>query len=117
MGLLFSFEGRITRLTFWMCMIGMTVVSLLVESVLIPPRQTDEPGNAGSFPVPWLIFNLVLFWCVLAVSVKRWHDRDKSGWWVLINLIPLIGWLWALVENGFLRGTEGPNSYGPDPAA
>ena len=51
----------------------------------------------------------------LAVSVKRWHDRDKPGTWVLINLIPLVGGIWAFVEVGCLRGTFGPNNYGEDP--
>lgn len=64
-----------------------------------------------------LIVNLLLVWPALAISVKRWHDRGKSGWWVLLNLVPVVGWLWALIENGFLRGTDGPNRYGPDPLA
>jgi len=51
----------------------------------------------------------------LIVQIKRWHDRDKSGWWVLINLVPCIGGLWALIECGFLRGTTGENRFGPDP--
>ena len=60
---------------------------------------------------PWIIkpvFGLVL-------SVKRWHDRNKSGRWVLINLVPVVGWLWHLIECGFLRGTIGPNRFGQDP--
>ena len=64
-----------------------------------------------------LIVNLLLVWPALAVSVKRWHDRDRSGWWVLLNLVPVIGWLWALIDNGFLRGTAGPNRFGEDPLA
>ncbi|MDH5331954.1 MAG: DUF805 domain-containing protein, partial [Aquincola sp.] len=60
--------------------------------------------------------NVLLLWPALALSVKRWHDRDKSGWWVLVALIPFIGWLWMLIENGVRRGTVGPNRYG-DPAA
>jgi uncharacterized membrane protein YhaH (DUF805 family) len=55
------------------------------------------------------------FWSIFAVTTKRWHDRDKSGWWFLINFLPVIGGFWALIENGCLRGTEGPNSYGDDP--
>jgi len=51
----------------------------------------------------------------LAVYTKRWHDRNKSGWWSLILLIPIVGPIWMLVELGFLRGTEGTNNYGPDP--
>jgi len=38
---------------------------------------------------------------------KRWHDRGKSGWWVLVALVPLAGWLWVLIENGLLRGDPG----------
>ena len=54
---------------------------------------------------------------MLAVYAKRWHDRDKSGWWTLIGLVPFIGAIWLLVECGILEGTRGPNSYGPDPLA
>ena len=46
-----------------------------------------------------------------AVSVRRYHDRDKSGWWMLIALIPYIGAIWQLVELGILEGTEGANRY------
>ncbi|HAE49771.1 MAG TPA: DUF805 domain-containing protein, partial [Tistrella mobilis] len=51
----------------------------------------------------------------LAIGARRCHDRGRSGWFQLIMLIPLIGWIWLLVEIGFLRGTEGPNRFGPDP--
>jgi hypothetical protein len=61
------------------------------------------------------LLGLVLFWSVIAIQVKRWHDRDKSGWWILINLVPIIGSIWALIDNGFLRGTEGMNRFGEDP--
>jgi uncharacterized membrane protein YhaH (DUF805 family) len=63
------------------------------------------------------VVNLLLLWPAIAVAVKRWHDRDKPGWWVLIVLLPLIGGLWALIDNGCLRGTVGPNRFGPDPVA
>jgi len=52
-----------------------------------------------------------------ALSVKRWQDRNKSGLWIFISFIPVIGPIWMLVENGFLRGTSGNNKYGPDPLA
>ncbi|TGR16409.1 DUF805 domain-containing protein, partial [Mesorhizobium sp. M8A.F.Ca.ET.197.01.1.1] len=48
---------------------------------------------------------------------KRWHDRNKSGWWTLIGLIPIIGGIWLLIELGILEGTRGANQYGPDPLA
>jgi uncharacterized membrane protein YhaH (DUF805 family) len=51
----------------------------------------------------------------MAIYVKRWQDRDKSGWWILIGFVPIIGGIWAFVECGCLRGTMGDNRYGPDP--
>ena len=71
-------------------------------------------------PVAWiviLVFGVVATWISIAVAVKRYHDRNKSGWWVLIVFVPIIGGLWYLIECGFLRGTPGPNNYGPDPLA
>ena len=53
----------------------------------------------------------------LATATKRYHDRNKSGWWILIVFVPVIGAIWYFVECGFLRGTRGPNPYGPDPLA
>ena len=43
----------------------------------------------------------------IIVHIKRFHDRDKSGWWVLIGLVPIIGAIWLLIELGFLKGTPG----------
>jgi uncharacterized membrane protein YhaH (DUF805 family) len=59
------------------------------------------------------IFALVALIPTVIVYIKRFHDRDKSGWWVLITLIPIIGAIWILVELGFLKGTPGLNRFGP----
>ena len=83
------------------------VISLIVYVIV------NSLGESG-FVILILIF-IFNFWAHLAVNVKRWHDRDKSGWWVLIELIPLIGSIWALVELGCLKGTYGKNRFGPDP--
>lgn len=48
---------------------------------------------------------------------KRWHDRNKSGWWNLISFIPIAGPIWAFIELGFLKGTPGANLYGLPPDA
>ena len=50
----------------------------------------------------------------ILVDIKRWHDRDKSGWWMLITLVPIIGSSWLLIELGFLKGTPGPNRFAGD---
>jgi uncharacterized membrane protein YhaH (DUF805 family) len=62
-----------------------------------------------------LVVAVVATWISLAIGVKRWHDRNKTGWWMLINFVPVIGPFWYLIECGFLKGTSGPNTYGPDP--
>jgi uncharacterized membrane protein YhaH (DUF805 family) len=67
--------------------------------------------------LPLIILFLLLLWPSICLYAKRWHDRDKSGWWSLIGLIPIIGGLWMLIELGFLRGTDGPNRFGPNPIA
>ena len=62
-----------------------------------------------------LIFMLIITWPALAVQAKRWHDIDKSAWWILINFIPLIGTMWALTALGLREGNQGENKYGKDP--
>jgi uncharacterized membrane protein YhaH (DUF805 family) len=60
---------------------------------------------------------LLLAYPMIVVTIKRFHDRNKSGWWVLIAFIPVVGALWQLIECGFLPGTAGSNRFGPDPVA
>jgi uncharacterized membrane protein YhaH (DUF805 family) len=50
-----------------------------------------------------------------AGAIKRCHDRGKSGWWLLVSFVPIVGFLWSFVELGCLRGTDGANEYGGDP--
>jgi uncharacterized membrane protein YhaH (DUF805 family) len=49
------------------------------------------------------------------VGAKRCHDRNRSGWFQLISLVPIVGALWLLFDLGILRGTDGPNRFGPAP--
>jgi uncharacterized membrane protein YhaH (DUF805 family) len=105
--ILWRFEGRIARRTWWLYAAGLVGVGL-VGTVLL------RVVGFGAYASDALV-NLALLWPALAVSVKRWHDRDKSAWWLLVNLLPLVGWLWALLENGMLRGTRGANRFGPGP--
>ena len=66
-----------------------------------------------------VIISLASIYFALAVYAKRWHDRDKSGWWTLIMLgARFIGARsGCIVELGILEGTKGANRYGPDPLA
>ena len=106
--LFFSFDGRINRAAFWLG-------TLIVWVVLIVAAGLFARDSSTLFI--YGIIAVIAIWPALAISIKRWHDRDKSGWWVLIAFVPVIGGIWALVETGFLPGTTGPNQYGPDPLA
>jgi uncharacterized membrane protein YhaH (DUF805 family) len=96
-----SFEGRINRAKWWAgiaVLIAIGIVAIVIDNLL---------GLTFSPEIP--------YGYVYALYTKRWHDRDKSGWWTLIILVPVIGGIWFLVEQGILEGTRGANRFGPDP--
>lgn len=108
---LFSFQGRVPRRVYW----GVTLVAIgllyAIIFALIATFGEDSPAAAIGILISYVPF----VWVSLAVAIKRWHDRDKSGWWILIGFIPIVGAIWQLVECGCLRGTVGSNTYGADP--
>ncbi len=124
--LFFSFSGRTNRAPWWIGLIVIAVVGSVLSAIFIGSAMSGmvgiDPQDSAAIMaamsrilIPSAIIGLVLLWPSLAVYTKRWHDRNKSGWWTLIGLIPVIGGLWLLIELGFLKGTAGPNQYGPDP--
>jgi uncharacterized membrane protein YhaH (DUF805 family) len=129
MTFLFSAEGRLNRARFWSSLIYYFVAGLIAGVIysllwLIFPVSIGDDGTPhvdGVAAIPFLILGFAYFialvWSGICVGIKRFHDRDKSGWWILIQLVPLIGGIWYFVEAGCLRGTVGPNRFGPDPLA
>ena len=119
--LLFGFHGRANRAKFWLVALGIFVIEVIIFAALggTTAMSTDpEQAMANLGPgvgIVLFVFGIVALWISIAVAVKRYHDRNKSGWWVFIVFVPIIGGIWYLVECGFLRGTPGPNDYGPDP--
>ncbi|WP_083219145.1 DUF805 domain-containing protein [Bradyrhizobium icense] len=79
---LFSFEGRIGRRTYWLYFVLPLLVIFLVVAVAVPPL---------SFNRTFVVLFLLTSWPALAVGAKRCHDRNRSGWYQLIGLIPVIG--------------------------
>lgn len=53
----------------------------------------------------------------MAVTLKRWHDRNKSSSWLVLMFVPIVGPIWTLFECGFLKGSPGENRFGSDPLA
>jgi uncharacterized membrane protein YhaH (DUF805 family) len=161
---LFKFDGRINRARYWLgtlvilcCMIfvlillaavavgfgigGPLAIDLIGISASI--QFTDDiPAKTSLFPQIVTIPMTFLFgWCYAAVAIKRLHDRNKSGWWMIPFIVAsglygqfghwlggswaatFIGWpvficfIWGLVEMYWFKGTRGPNRFGSDPLA
>jgi uncharacterized membrane protein YhaH (DUF805 family) len=102
-----SFEGRAARPEYWwwvLFVVGVAIILLVLGSLVLG-------ADSGAGSVLTGLFYLATFLPGLAVTVRRLHDSDRSGWWLLLAFIPLIG---SLVLLYFLvqPGTQGPNQYG-----
>jgi len=106
--ILFSFRGRMPRETFWLVVLPLHAVAGGIVAISL----TLEPSSRLPFA---LVVSPFFLWISLAVQTKRWHDRNKSPWWLLLQLIPIIGPVWTIVELGFYPGTSGSNRYAEDP--
>jgi uncharacterized membrane protein YhaH (DUF805 family) len=105
----FSFEGRIGRQAYWLRALLLWGVNI-VAAVLFATAS-----EAGAGTIPMLLVGaaayIAAFYGSLATTVKRLHDRGRSGWFMLIAFIPLVG-IWLVIEVGFLSGQPHPNEYG-----
>ena len=108
--LLFSVHGRVPRRVYW----ATTILSPFVLFVTIGILPSIAGGQEDAMRIAILLAFLLTIWSTLAIRIKRWHDHNKSGWWILIRLIPFVGSLWAFMVEGCFRGTHGPNEYGSD---
>jgi uncharacterized membrane protein YhaH (DUF805 family) len=138
--LFFSFDGRIGRAKFCLGMLILAAVSFaLVRAIIELVGVSDVAVKYAALTATLLQFP------TYAVCAKRFHDRDKPGWlalivilpsylasmhhrigiadpddptpmFVLLNVAVIAAGLWLLIDLGLLKGTQGPNRYGPDPA-
>jgi uncharacterized membrane protein YhaH (DUF805 family) len=105
------FSGRSRRAEYWYFVLFNIIVGIVlgwIDALL---------GTRGSYAGAGLlsgIYGLAVLIPTLAVSVRRLHDIDRTGWWILIGLVPLIGGIVLLVF-ALLDGTPGDNRYGPNP--
>jgi len=104
-----DFDGRARRTEYWMFYL-VNILVFIALAILIGVLQTP------SLMILYVIYALATLLPSLAVSVRRMHDLGKSGWWVLIALVPAIGGIWFFVLT-VLAGTVGSNQYGADPKA
>jgi uncharacterized membrane protein YhaH (DUF805 family) len=103
----FSTQGRVNRKQWWLRLIlPIFVILLFIDMVT---GAYDPKVGLGILSGLFVLASIIP---AILVDIKRWHDRDKSGWWMLITLVPIIGSIWLLIELGFLKGTPGPNRFG-----
>ncbi len=96
-------EGRIGRQTWWIGVAILFVVSIILNMMV-------------STPFVSFMVSMALLIAGLSLHIKRCHDRDKTGWWCILLFIPVVGFIWALIDLGILEGSKGENQYGPAPA-
>jgi uncharacterized membrane protein YhaH (DUF805 family) len=98
-----TFEGRAARSEFWWWFLAIIIASIvagLIDGLLFPNIQLLS-----------LLLGLAIIVPNLAVGARRLHDIDRTGWWLLIGLLPIIGTLvllWFFIQ----KGTEGTNRFG-----
>lgn len=130
-----DFQGRSRRKEYWMfwllqiLVFGALCIALFATMPAMPQPGPDgmvdpvaaeaaaSAAMAGGASILFLVMGVIglaLFIPSLAVTVRRLHDQDKTGWLILLGLIPIVGGLILLVFM-LLEGTNGPNQYGPDP--
>lgn len=114
-----DFEGRSQRKEFWMFVLGTLIVYALLGAIAGVGFAGGGGMGSGLGILSMGLFAIVglaLIIPSLAVQARRFHDQDKSGWMVLLNLVPYVGGIVVLVFM-CLEGTRGDNRYGPDPKA
>jgi uncharacterized membrane protein YhaH (DUF805 family) len=123
-----QFTGRSRRKEYWMFVLFFVilyVIAMTLDSLLgfgTTTRYADMSGNSASVGfnssggILTLLAMLALLVPSIAVAVRRLHDTDRSGWWILIGLIPLVGTI-VLIVFYCTDGTKGSNRFGEDPKA
>jgi uncharacterized membrane protein YhaH (DUF805 family) len=105
-----DFSGRASRSEYWL----FVLIFFLIYAVCFALDYNAIGIGPSGIPPLTLIAYLAHFVPGLAVLVRRLHDIDRSGWWLLISLVPVLGSIWLLVLL-CSEGTYGPNQYGPNP--
>jgi uncharacterized membrane protein YhaH (DUF805 family) len=100
-----DFNGRATRSEFWWWVLFAIIVSVVLQLV---------DNLILGFPLLGSIFALATLIPGVAVSVRRLHDKDKSGWWLFISLVPVVGFI-LLIYWYATEGTPGDNQFGSPP--
>ena len=114
---LFDLYGRARRRDFWLFMAGLASAYAYLWSSLHEPTTRDDMAAVGGIlhnEIAFVALTLVQI-ATLAMWVRRLHDRNKSGLWLLVAFVPVVGQAWMVWELGFMPGKAGANRFGPPP--
>ena len=108
-----NFNGRARRKEYWGTMLVYMIVAVILSMLMNITFWISE-YLSYFFVLVASIFYLAMIVPIIALTVRRLHDVDKSGWWYFISLVPLIGGIWLLILL-CTEGTRGENQFGADP--
>jgi uncharacterized membrane protein YhaH (DUF805 family) len=103
-----GFTGRARRSEYWYWVL-FTIILSVIASILQRAANNSQNGFITS------IVGLAILLPSLAVAVRRLHDTSRSGWWILLGLIPVVGAIILIVF--YVQDSHGDNQYGPSPKA
>ncbi len=111
-----TFKGRIGRGMWWLTAVLQAFLILGTSVYLMNVEAAASPRTGWQGPV---FFAILLFtaWIGICANIKRYHDRGKSGFWVFIAFVPIVGGIWMFIELGMLPGDEDANDFGPPPGS
>lgn len=95
--------GRSTRLEWWIIHLGV-LISLRITGQVYLALHRAGVEMSGLPGAAWMGFGLLLLWLSFTSIVRRLHERNKSGWWSPLYLVPFMGWAWLFIECGLLKG-------------
>ncbi len=101
-----TFSGRAPRAEFWWFYLFQIIVNVALSAI-------EAATGTGAFSAISGLFSLAILLPNIAVSARRLHDIDRSGWWMLLAFLPVIGWI-VLIVWDCTKGTRGPNRFGPE---
>ncbi len=106
------FDGRARRKEYWF--FALFNMLFATAFTFIDKLIGTYYSQMGGYGILNTIYSLAVLIPGLAVSVRRLHDTNRSGWWLLLYFIPIIGWIWILIL--MVRDSDsGMNNYGPNP--
>ncbi|MYS11684.1 DUF805 domain-containing protein [Streptomyces sp. SID6041] len=98
------FSGRARRKEFWMFQLFNFIISIVLVAI----------GTALDFSLLSTIYSLAVLLPSLGVTIRRLHDTGRSGWWILIGLVPIVGFIVLIVFTAS-EGEQQQNAHGPNP--